>query len=135
MRTRVSIYALAIHDDAILLTRLAPFCYRAGHWTLPGGGMDHGERPEQTLIREVHEETSLDASNLELFHVHSFSEDTRDGPFLAVQIVYRATALGTPRVLDVGGSTIESRWVPLAEVAALPRVPVLDAVLERLRAG
>ena len=85
MRTRVSIYGLAIQsgteaDPRILLTQLAPQCYRAGSWTLPGGGMDFGESPLQTLVREVHEESALQATEPELFHVHSFSEQTQRGP-------------------------------------------------------
>lgn len=133
MKTRVSAYALAIHDDHILLTQLAPYCYRAGHWTLPGGGMDHGEQPEQTVVREAYEETALTASELELFHVHAYSESER-GPFMGVQIVYRATMRGEPTVMEEGGSTAAAAWVPLSEVRSLPLVPVLDAVLDRLQA-
>lgn len=131
MKTRVSSYALVVSDGRILLTQLADHCYRPGHWTLPGGGMDHGELPEQTLAREFFEETGLTATNLELFHVHAFSEDTR-GPFMGVQIVYRAQASGTPCVQEVGGSTAAVAWVPLSELGSLSRVPVLDVVLDKL---
>jgi 8-oxo-dGTP diphosphatase len=132
MRTRASIYGLAIDGERILLTQLAPQCYRAGSWNLPGGGMDFGESPEQTLVREVHEESALNATEPELFHVHAFSEQTSRGPFHAVQIVYRIHARGEPRVLEVGGSTGAVAWVPFSELAALPKVPMLDAVLEKL---
>jgi ADP-ribose pyrophosphatase YjhB (NUDIX family) len=137
MRTRVSIYGLAIQsgteaDPRILLTQLAPQCYRAGSWTLPGGGMDFGESPLQTLVREVHEESALQATEPELFHVHSFSEQTQRGPFQAVQIVYRIQAQGEPRVLEVGGSTAAVAWVPLSEISDLPKVPVLAAVLAKI---
>ncbi len=137
MRTRVSIYGLAIQngtepDPRILLTQLAPQCYRAGSWTLPGGGMDFGESPLQTLVREVHEESALQATEPELFHVHSFSEQTKRGPFQAVQIVYRIQARGEPRVLEVGGSTAAVAWVPFSELSDLPKVPVLEAVLAKI---
>lgn len=131
MHTRVSAYALVIRDEKILLTQLAEYCYRPGHWTLPGGGMDHGELPEETLVREFREETGLEASELELFHVHAFSESER-GLFMGVQIVYRAKAEGEPRVVEVGGSTADVAWVPLSKLHALPRVPGLDVVLGKL---
>ena len=131
MKTRVSAYGLVIQDDHILLTQLAEYCYRPGHWTLPGGGMDHGELPEQTLVREFYEETGLTARSLKLFHVHAFSESER-GPFMGVQIVYQVQASGAPSVQEVGGSTAAVAWVPLAELGSMPRVPGLDVVLSKL---
>lgn len=131
MKTRVSAYGLVILDEQILLTQLADFCYRPRHWTLPGGGMKHGELPEETLVREFREETGLAARNPELFHVHTFSESER-GPFMGVQIVYRVHAEGEPTVLEVGGSTADVAWVPLKELGTLDRVPGLDVILGKL---
>jgi 8-oxo-dGTP diphosphatase len=131
MKTRASAYGLVINDDRILLTQLADYCYRPGHWSLPGGGMKHGELPEETLVREFREETGLEARDLAIFHVHSFSENER-GPFMGVQIVYRVKAEGQPQVIEIGGSTAAVAWVPLKDVTRLERVPGLDIVLGKL---
>lgn len=132
MHTRASAYALAVHNGHILLTQLASYCTNAGHWTLPGGGIDHGEQPEETVRREALEETGLPATDLELFHVRTFSEHTKRGEFLAVQIVYRASIEGNPSVQEAGGSTADVAWVPLTQVAELPTVSLVDAVLAQL---
>ena len=33
--------------------------YPAGHWDLPKGNIEKGELPEQTMVREVREETGI----------------------------------------------------------------------------
>lgn len=134
MYTRASAYAFAVHDGHILLTQLAAFCTRAGHWSLPGGGMDHGEQPPETVRRECIEETGLEAHDLQLLCAQTYSETSAKGDFMAVQIVYAARMQGTPEVQEVGGSTADARWVPLDALDALPTVSLVDAAVAAWRA-
>lgn len=59
-RQRLAAYAV-IFDDAgrVLLTREPDSRGRLGRWALPGGGVEHGEHPEQAVVREVQEESAL----------------------------------------------------------------------------
>ena len=51
---KYSIRAIIVRDG-----RLAMQCSREGEYKIPGGGQEPGENYEQTLIREVKEETGL----------------------------------------------------------------------------
>ncbi len=138
-RQRVAAYAVIVRDDQILLSRLSPIVTPDELWTLPGGGLDHGEDPRDAVIREIHEETGLDAQVSDTARVYSahMPQAWRSGRRVnahAVRIVYDGwVARGSPepRVVEVDGSTIEAAWVPLAHVFD-GSVPVTPLVTEAL---
>ena len=138
-RQRVAAYAVIVRDGSILLSRLSPLVTREQLWTLPGGGLDHGEDPRDAVVREVHEETGLHADVSDTARVYSahMPQAWRGGQRVnahAVRIVYEgwvAPGSPEPRVVEVDGSTIEAAWQPLADVVA-GEVPVTPLVVEAL---
>lgn len=48
-------------EDEVLLIKRNTIPFK-GYWALPGGRMDPGETVEQTIVREVKEETGLDVA-------------------------------------------------------------------------
>jgi 8-oxo-dGTP diphosphatase len=148
-RQRVAAYAVIMRVPTetdgptggleVLLCRLAPRISRSELWTLPGGGLDHGEDPRDALLREIVEETGLSASVGDRAHVYSahLPRASRDGvmtDFHALRIVYDAwvpSDAPPPRVIEVGGSTVEAAWHPLARVLD-GAVPVVAMVAEAL---
>lgn len=63
--THLGVYGLLIKNDSILLIKKANGPYK-GKLDLPGGSLNHGERPEETLIREMKEETGINVINFEI---------------------------------------------------------------------
>jgi 8-oxo-dGTP pyrophosphatase MutT (NUDIX family) len=53
---RPAAYAVLVQDGEVLLTRVTGGMF----WTLPGGGIDHGEHPDDAVHRETFEETGLE---------------------------------------------------------------------------
>jgi len=145
-RQRVAAYAVVRREDgALLLTRVAPeVAGAAGRWTLPGGGIDHGEDLRDATVREVYEETGLHVEVGAVLDVRSahWVGPRPDGvveDFHAIQVVFEAGLRPEsrdvePHVTEVDSTTDLSRWVPWPEVAGLAKVPLVEHVVALLTA-
>jgi 8-oxo-dGTP diphosphatase len=58
----VAACALIDADGRVLIAQRPEGKPMAGLWEFPGGKVEQGERPEQTLIRELKEELGIDVS-------------------------------------------------------------------------
>lgn len=138
---RLGAYAVVLHGSEMLLTRISPQGFPVGRWTLPGGGVDHGESPHLTVRRELYEETGLEAVSARLVDVHDvhvvdIGRDDAYEDYHGVHLLYavEVDAQVEPHVVDIGGTTDMARWVPLEDIGS-KTVPVLSMVthaLERL---
>ncbi len=56
----VAACALIDSDGRVLIAQRGPGGAMAGLWEFPGGKIEPGERPEETVIRELKEELAID---------------------------------------------------------------------------
>ncbi|MQW77390.1 NUDIX domain-containing protein [Nocardioides sp. dk4132] len=136
--TRLAAYAVVLdEDDRVLLALWNEPAQK--RWTLPGGGVDLHETPEEGVVREVREETGYDVELLGLLGVDtgvipaSRRLKGEGRPLKAVRVLYAARVIGGELTAELDGSTDEARWHPLSEVEALPRVGTVDVALELQR--
>ncbi|MEU4268391.1 NUDIX hydrolase [Streptomyces sp. NPDC026092] len=134
---RVAAYAVCVRDDEVLLARWVD---RAGakRWTLPGGGMDHGEEPVDTVVREVEEETGYLTEPVALLGIDSIRRGWLrrlggPGDFQGLRIIYESRVTGGSLRNETGGSTDLAAWHPLASVSDLTRVELVDIGLQLWR--
>lgn len=131
---RVAAYAVVTDDDGrILLARWIEG--RRVAWTMPGGGLEPGEAPEDAVRRELREETGYTVKVGELLGIHSrvIPASQRvtpsDQPLHTLRIVYRATVSGGKLRFETDGSTDMAEWFPRKSVADLQRVKLVDIAL------
>ncbi|MGN9779808.1 NUDIX hydrolase [Nonomuraea sp. ZG12] len=132
MSFRLAAYAVCIEDGRVLLARHVPPTGESS-WTLPGGKVEHGEDPFDTVIREVAEETGCEAVVERLLGVDSRlipAAVARAGvEHQNVGIFYRVRITGGRLRPEPDGEIAESRWTPIADVTRLRRSSLVDVGL------
>lgn len=94
------------HEGAVLFLRQP---HRHG-WSLPGGLLDRGERPDSGVQREVREETALEV-RVGLPVTVQVNASLR-----RVDVIYRIEVDSRPTV-QVGGEAKDHRWLRPSEVS------------------
>jgi ADP-ribose pyrophosphatase YjhB (NUDIX family) len=118
---RVAAYAVCTdYEDRVLLVRESARSGTPGVWTLPGGGVWHGEHPERAVTREAADEAAL---AIAVDGVLDVVADVRllpdqQGTLHTDRIIYTAQAGGEPGG-PVSPKVDQARWVTRAEAAAL----------------
>jgi ADP-ribose pyrophosphatase YjhB (NUDIX family) len=135
---RVAAYAICVNDGNLLLVRYVE--RGEPQWTLPGGGIEHGEDPYHAFIREVTEETGYTVEVERLLGIHSVRltyprRRLAVADHHAVRIVYAGRVTGGTLRHEVGGTTDRAAWVPMDRLDELarPRADQVDIGLKLAR--
>jgi ADP-ribose pyrophosphatase YjhB (NUDIX family) len=85
----------AVITDARGRVLLLKHRFRPGAgWGMPGGFMEAGEQPDDTLRRELREEIGMEVELVKLFTLRTFKKPRQ------VEIVFRCQAIGNPDQLN-----------------------------------
>jgi lincosamide nucleotidyltransferase A/C/D/E len=84
-------------NNEILLLQRSEKSGLGGKWSLPGGGLDRGEKSEKGILREIEEETQVFVNNPKPFYVKTYINKNDD--FIVI-IAYRAKLRSKKIVLN-----------------------------------
>lgn len=117
---------------AVLLQHRAVWSHQGGTWGLPGGARDSHETPEETAVREAHEEAGLPAERLTVRATVVTAEVA--GPD-GTRWSYTTVVADAGELLRTvpNRESAEMRWVAEDDVAELPLHPGFAASWQRLR--
>jgi 8-oxo-dGTP diphosphatase len=122
-RPEVCVGAIALAGDHLLMIRRG-HGPAGGRWSIPGGRVEFGETLAEAVVRELAEETGLEALCDQLVGwVERIGDDHH---FLIVDFAVTVLSSETP---TAGDDAAEATWVPVAEVASLPLVDGLAEFL------
>ena len=134
-RRRIGAYGVCLdRAGRVLLVRASRRSARPGTWSLPGGGVAHGEDPADAVVRELAEEAGLE---VEITGVRDVVAEVVFRPPVwehtdgVVYDVARVTGRVRP---EVDGSSDRAAWIPLEEAVRLRLSAVAARILASLTA-
>jgi ADP-ribose pyrophosphatase YjhB (NUDIX family) len=131
-RRRVAAYGLCRDGEGrVLLVRASARSNTPGVWSLPGGGIEHGEHPADGVVREVAEETGL---TVKVTRLRDVLADITEMPWRNValhhdRIVYDVTVVGGSLRDEPDGTSDVAAWLTLDELAGQPLLPFVAELL------
>lgn len=111
----IGVGAVVFRGDEVLLIKRGkkPFL---GSWSIPGGGLNHGEALREAAMREVLEETGVEIDILALIDVFEAlpRETTEDGPLRHMLLIdfVAEWITGEPQA---GDDAVEAAFFPFEE--------------------
>jgi 8-oxo-dGTP diphosphatase len=117
---------------AVLLQHRAVWSHQGGTWALPGGARDSHETPEQTAVREAHEEAGVAAERL---RVRATEVTFEIAGMNGTRWSYTTVVADAEELLETvpNRESAELRWVGEDEVDELPLHPGFAASWQQLR--
>jgi len=115
---RVSVEAIIIRGDRVLLTKRAEDCYvEPGIWHIPTGKVKYDEVPAVAVIREVREETTLEIEIERELLQYSWKGKTTDGePAYRLFHTYLVKDKGDPAEVTINQEHQTFAWASQDEL-------------------
>lgn len=117
--------AAMVRDEKVLIAQREAGSHMEYRWEFPGGKLEHGETPEECIIREIKEELDMDIEVLDIYKVVKFAYKEKD----ILLLCYLC------RIIGGEGKALECndfKWVNREELVNYEFVPADLPIVEKL---
>jgi len=122
----------------LMVAAIRPRGKPEGIWALPKGNIDPGEKPEETALREVFEESGVHGHLVEKLGDVKYTYTRRDGERVFKIVSFYLLRAGRGRIGDIEErmriEVAETRWLPLDEAPRLLAYGGEREMVQRARA-
>jgi mutator protein MutT len=101
-------------------------------WEFPGGKSDFGESPEESVKREILEETGLKITPLQPVVVNSYN-GKRNPMVVYVEIFYVAELNPTDQNVTLSSEHSEFAWIDFKDIANYETTEYIHHVIEKIQ--
>ena len=131
--TKIVTSAIIRNEESnILIVKRAAHDSFPNTWEFPGGKADFGEDPEESVKREILEETDLSIIPLFPVVVKSYKSQNKIG-VVYVEIFYIAQLSPADQTVTLSKEHSEFAWVPLDEIKNYKATEYIHTVIERIQ--
>ena len=131
----IGVYGILVEDNHILLIKKSRGPH-TGKWDLPGGTIEFGEEPYETLKRELLEETGIAEIEGTIRSAKSYTiiypyKDNQLEEMHHIGIIYNVKVLNKSYDLKINGDEQDSlgaRWISLEEIHNIEVTPFVREV-------
>ncbi|VVC87301.1 unnamed protein product [Leptidea sinapis] len=123
--TNLGVGALVLNDKNQMLA-ISEKNYNYPHWKLPGGYVERGEDIKDAAVREVKEETGIDAEFLSIItfrHTHDMMYGNSD-----IYILLMLTAL-SEEIVQSQREVMDCKWMNIEEYVNHPHVHAFNKLI------
>lgn len=96
MQVKVGVKCVVTNNarEVLLLRRNSQISWmtRKGGWDFPGGALDQGEQPSETVVGEINEETGLKINDVHLVSAQTLVNNNQESVLILVYFAYSTSA-------------------------------------------
>lgn len=136
-RFHVGVYGVLIKDKKILLIKKSRGAYK-GMYDLPGGGIEFGEKIEETLKREFIEETGITLSSCSFLgnneYFCNYTNESGEPRKLHHIGLYYNVAASFKSIKNVpdGQDSLGAEFIDIKEINKIKIAPIVKKIIDKV---